>query len=60
MRCGVVERDGLVATAPVTGWQRLSDRLARYALLILVLAVAIAVVGGAVVAVAWQPQAEEA
>ena len=56
----MVERGDVVATAPAEGWQRLSDRLARYGLLILLLAVAIAVVGGVVVAVAWQPQAEEA
>ena len=44
---------------PPARWQRGADRLARYAWLILPISVAIALVGGAVVAVAWQPGAQE-
>ena len=44
---------------PPARWQRGADRLARYAWLILLISVAIALVGGAVVAVAWQPGAQE-
>ncbi len=54
-----VEGGDPVEAAQSAGRRRLSDRLARYALLILLLSVAIALVGGVVVAVAWQPRAEE-
>ena len=47
-------RDGDAAVATSARWQRLADRLARYAWLILVAAVAIALVGGAIVAVAGE------
>ncbi len=56
---GTVERGDLVEAAPSAGWQRVADRLAHYALLILLGAVAIAVVGGAVLAVAAPPGAQE-
>ncbi len=45
---------------PPARWQRGADRLARYAWLILLISVAVALVGGAVIAVAWQPRAQEA
>ncbi len=46
------------STAPEmasTRWQRLADRLARYGWLILLLAVAIALLGGVMAAALWQP-----
>ncbi len=46
------------AAAPAR-WQRVADRLARYGWLILLVSVAIALVGGAVVAAAWQPGVQE-
>lgn len=56
---GMVESGDPVAAAPSAGWQRAADRLARYALRILLGSVAIALVGGAVIAVAAQPGAQE-
>jgi len=56
---GTVEGGEPVGVAPSARWQWLADRLARYALLILLGSVAIALVGGAAVAVAWQPPAQE-
>lgn len=56
---GTVERGDLVEATPSAGWQRVADRLAHYALLILLGAVAIAVVGGAVLAVAAPPGTQE-
>lgn len=43
-----------------TRWQRWADRLVRYAWLVLVIAVALALVGGAVYAVTWEPRAADA
>ncbi len=53
---GTVENGELVEAAPSAGWQRPSDRLARYALLILLGSVAIALVGGTVYAATWEPR----
>ncbi len=52
-----------VATEPVPAtraarWQRGADRLARYAWLILLAAVALALLGGIVYAATWQPRAD--
>ena len=43
-------------TTAQTRWQRWADRLARSAWLVLVIAVALALVGGVVYAAAWQPR----
>ena len=56
---GMVEKSDLVEATPSTGRQRVAERLARYALLILLGSVAIALVGGAVIAVAAPPGARE-
>ena len=50
-------RDALATSAR---WQRAADRLARYAWLVLLVAVAVALLGGAVYAVVWQPNAADA
>ena len=44
-----------VAPSPSAWWQRAADRLARYAWLVLLAAVMIAVLGGVVTAAIWQP-----
>ncbi len=54
-----VEGGPPLEAVPSARWQRVADRLARYALLILLGSVAIALVGGAVGAVEWQPSAPE-
>ena len=56
---GIVERGDMGVDGASAGRRHLSDRLARYALFILLLSVAIAVVGGTLIAVAWQPRAQE-
>lgn len=49
----------MVATASAR-WQRAADRLARYAWLILLVAVALALVGGVVYAATWEPRPADA
>lgn len=56
---GIVKRGDPVVAAPSAGWQRLSDRLVCYALLVLLGSVATALVGGAAIAVAAPPGAQE-
>jgi len=41
-------------------WQRTADRLARYAWVILLVSIALALIGGAVSTVAWQPSSSDA
>ena len=55
---GTVERVDLVEASPSARWQRVADRLARYAWLILLVSVAIALIGGVVSAVVWRPDAD--
>ena len=43
---------------PSARWQRAADRLARYAWLVLLVAIAVALVGGVVAAIIWQPGSE--
>lgn len=43
-----------------TRWQRWADRLARYGWLVLLVAVAVALVGGTVYAATWEPRASDA
>ena len=53
------EGEQVVATASAR-WHRAADRLARYAWLILLVAVALALAGGAVDAATWQPRTPDA
>lgn len=50
-----MHRLGANALATSAWWQRVGDWLARYAWLVLLAAIAVAVVGGIVYAVVWQP-----
>jgi len=52
----MVEGGDPVVTAPSAGWQRAADRLARYGWLVLLVAVAVALVGGTLYAATWGPR----
>ncbi len=57
----VVDGSGSAALSTTSArWQRTADRLARYAWVILLVAVTLALIGGAVSAVAWQPSSSDA
>ena len=49
-----------VGATAAAGWQRAADRLARSGWLVLLVAVAVALVGGTISAVTWEPRAPDA
>lgn len=48
-----------IQNVPSAGWQRMADRLARYSWLVLLGAIGLALVGGAIYAATWEPRGGE-